>query len=75
MSKIQTLAPPAELPFILAWEQGNATAIAEGSSRALWLHQPAYQATFTVTNTGSVFGGVVCICAPILVSGLFADPT
>ncbi|KIM41998.1 glycoside hydrolase family 3 protein [Hebeloma cylindrosporum] len=59
VSKIQTVVSPAELPLISAWEKGEATAIEEGSSRALWLHRPAYQATFSVQNTGRVFGGEI----------------
>jgi len=37
ISKIQTIVSSAELPLISAWENGDATAIEEGSSRALWL--------------------------------------
>ena len=37
VSKIQTVVSPAESPLISAWENGEATAIEEGSSRALWL--------------------------------------
>lgn len=59
VSKVPSQATPAEEPLIQAWENGNATAIAEGSSRALWLHRPAYQASFTVQNTGHVFGGEI----------------
>ncbi|KAJ3747013.1 glycoside hydrolase family 3 protein [Lentinula detonsa] len=39
------------------WDAGKATRIAEGSSTALWLHRPAYNVTFEVTNTGDVYGG------------------
>ncbi|KAE9407346.1 glycoside hydrolase family 3 protein [Gymnopus androsaceus JB14] len=39
------------------WDAGNATKIEEGSSTALWLHRPAYNVTFDVTNTGSLYGG------------------
>ncbi|KAG2032842.1 glycoside hydrolase family 3 protein [Suillus americanus] len=42
--------------LIIAWEGGEASPIAEGSSVALWLHEPAFQVTFMVTNTGSVSG-------------------
>ncbi|KAG1875716.1 glycoside hydrolase family 3 protein [Suillus subluteus] len=42
--------------LIIAWEGGEASPIAEGSSAALWLHEPAFQVTFMVTNTGSVSG-------------------
>ncbi|KDR78187.1 hypothetical protein GALMADRAFT_94735 [Galerina marginata CBS 339.88] len=57
VSKIPVQPTPAEEPLVSAWENGNATAIGEGSSRALWLHRPAYQATFNVKNTGPVLGG------------------
>jgi beta-glucosidase len=59
------------------WEAGNSTRIAEGSSTALWsgpfyllhrlqlmtirLHEPAYQITFSVENTGEVYGGDVSL--------------
>ncbi|KIM71494.1 glycoside hydrolase family 3 protein [Piloderma croceum F 1598] len=39
------------------WEAGNSTRITEGSSTALWLHEPAYRVTFSVENTGKVYGG------------------
>ncbi|KAF5329361.1 hypothetical protein D9619_009183 [Psilocybe cf. subviscida] len=56
LSKIAEVIPPADSPPITFWESGKATPIAEGSSRALWLHRPAYQATFSIQNTGSVTG-------------------
>jgi beta-glucosidase len=59
VSKVSVQAIPAEQPLLTAWENGDATAIGEGSSRALWLHQPAYQATFNIKNTGPVFGGEI----------------
>ncbi|KAG1762841.1 glycoside hydrolase family 3 protein [Suillus occidentalis] len=42
--------------LIIAWEHGKASPIIEGSSTALWLHEPAFQVTFKVTNTGTVSG-------------------
>lgn len=42
--------------LIIAWENGEASPITEGSSVALWLHEPAFQVTFKVTNTGYVSG-------------------
>ncbi|KAJ8587371.1 glycoside hydrolase family 3 protein [Rhizopogon salebrosus TDB-379] len=45
-----------EQDLITAWENGQASPTAEGSSTALWLHEPAFQVTFTVTNTGPVAG-------------------
>ncbi|KAG1850300.1 glycoside hydrolase superfamily [Suillus tomentosus] len=42
--------------LITAWKNGEASPIAEGSSTALWLHEPAFQVTFEVTNTGPVSG-------------------
>ncbi|KAH7924411.1 family 3 glycoside hydrolase [Leucogyrophana mollusca] len=49
----------AETDLINNWEDGGASPIAEGSSTALWLHMPAYQVTFNVKNTGSVYGGEI----------------
>lgn len=44
---------------ILAWENGDATPIEFGISRAFWLHSPAYKVYFWLQNTGSVFGSEV----------------
>lgn len=41
------------------WAAGKAAPISEGSSAAIWLHRPAVQVKFTVTNTGKVAGGEV----------------
>ena len=59
-----------------AWEAGEATEIAVGSSVAAWyvslpplsiqflnvdrLHEPVFTIAFTVTNTGQVYGTEVC---------------
>ncbi|KAK0185894.1 glycoside hydrolase family 3 protein [Armillaria mellea] len=40
-----------------AWGQGNTSATTVGSSTAAWLHEPAYNVTFNVQNTGPVYGG------------------
>ena len=77
---------PADAASVLAWENGDATPIAEGSSRAFWsvhfvfffddpgflrnismirLHRPAFTVSFTVENSGSVFGGEVRCCWPL----------
>ncbi|KAH7924395.1 family 3 glycoside hydrolase [Leucogyrophana mollusca] len=58
---ITKVSPPdyAETDLISNWEDGGASPIAEGSSTALWLHMPAYQVTFNVKNTGSVYGGEI----------------
>ena len=74
---------PADAALVLAWENGDATPIAEGSSRAFWyvililifddpkslrnfsmirLHRPAFTVSFTVENSGSVYGGEVRFC-------------
>ncbi|KAG0694111.1 glycoside hydrolase family 3 protein [Suillus ampliporus] len=50
----------AQMDLIQNWENGGATPVAEGSSTALWLHMPAYQVTFNVKNTGSLYGGEAC---------------
>jgi len=39
-----------------AWEKGEAAPISEGSSAALWLHQPAVQVTVQLKNIGTVNG-------------------
>ncbi|KAK7681535.1 hypothetical protein QCA50_015267 [Cerrena zonata] len=41
------------------WAAGKPTPIAEGSSTAIWLHRPAVQVKFIVTNTGKVAGGEI----------------
>jgi len=41
------------------WESGGSTPVAEGSSTALWLHEPTYQVTFAVENTGCIYGGEI----------------
>ncbi|KAI9459354.1 glycoside hydrolase superfamily [Boletus coccyginus] len=48
-----------ETELIENWANGGASPIAEGSTTALWLHMPAFQVTFDVTNTGSHYGGEV----------------
>ncbi|KAH9922142.1 beta-glucosidase [Amylocystis lapponica] len=39
-----------------AWAEGIPTPPGEGSSVAIWLHRPAFQVQFDVTNTGGVAG-------------------
>ncbi|KAH9922145.1 beta-glucosidase [Amylocystis lapponica] len=39
--------------------RGRPTPAVEGSSVAIWLHRPAFQAQFEVTNTGSVPGAEI----------------
>ncbi|KAL5479045.1 hypothetical protein ACEPAI_2333 [Sanghuangporus weigelae] len=39
-----------------AWKKGEPTPSGEGSSAALWLHEPAYEVTFTIQNTGDAAG-------------------
>ena len=48
-----------DVELVKAWERGEATPIAVGSSRAFWLHKPAYRVGFWVQNVGKVFGGEV----------------
>ena len=45
--------------LVKRWENGEATPIAEGMSRALWLHKPAYRVFFLVENVGNAYGGEV----------------
>jgi beta-glucosidase len=42
-----------------AWDAGDCPSTGEGSSAAIWLHRPAYQVTFDVTNVGAVYGGEI----------------
>ncbi|KAG1729642.1 uncharacterized protein EDB91DRAFT_1005033, partial [Suillus paluster] len=42
--------------LITAWENGEVSPIAEGSSTALWLREPTFHITFEVTNTGPMSG-------------------
>ena len=42
-----------------AWAAGEPTPVGAGSSTALWLHRPAFEVSFAVTNTGGVTGGEV----------------
>ncbi|VDB87831.1 unnamed protein product [Peniophora sp. CBMAI 1063] len=39
-----------------AWASSSAGPSGNGTTTALWLHQPAYNVTFTLTNSGSVDG-------------------
>ncbi|KAH7921176.1 glycoside hydrolase family 3 protein [Leucogyrophana mollusca] len=49
----------AQQHLITAWEDGEASPIAEGSSTALWLHEPAFKVTFNVRNAGSIAGAEI----------------
>ncbi|KAF7975977.1 hypothetical protein HWV62_8124 [Athelia sp. TMB] len=49
--------PSADPALAANWDAGGSSPIAEGSSTALWLHEPAYRITFEVENTGTVYGG------------------
>lgn len=46
----------AEQDLISRWQSGQSSPMAQGSSVALWLHEPAFKVTFDVENTGSVPG-------------------
>ncbi|TFK67227.1 glycoside hydrolase family 3 protein [Pluteus cervinus] len=48
-----------ERKLVAAWDNGDATPIAQGSSVAPWLHRPAFQVSFNVKNTGHLFGGEI----------------
>jgi len=50
---------PVDLVSVYAWEIGDATPIAQGSSRAFWLHKPAFIVSFIIENSGLVFGGEI----------------
>lgn len=42
--------------LVKGWEASEPSPTGEGSSAALWLHQPGYRVTFNVKNTGSMNG-------------------
>ncbi|KIY72192.1 glycoside hydrolase family 3 protein [Cylindrobasidium torrendii FP15055 ss-10] len=42
-----------------AWDAGEPTGSEVGASVAAWLHEPVWTVTFTVTNTGDVYGGEI----------------
>ena len=56
-----------------AWAAGEPTPVGAGSSTALWLHRPAFEVSFAVTNTGGVTGGEVRL-SPCLLSSHSAPP-
>ncbi|KAH8093142.1 glycoside hydrolase superfamily [Cristinia sonorae] len=45
--------------FESLWAQGKAAPPSPGSSAAIWLHRPAVQLKFDITNTGKVPGGEI----------------
>ena len=45
-----------------AWAEGEPSPNVEGGSTAIWLHRPAFEVSFKVTNTGKVTGGEVRLC-------------
>ena len=51
-----------------AWAAGEPTPVGAGSSTALWLHRPAFEVSFEVTNTGGVTGGEVRLSPSFLPS-------
>ncbi|EEB95605.1 hypothetical protein MPER_05393, partial [Moniliophthora perniciosa FA553] len=51
--------PSTDEQAIKDWESGKTSRPGFGSSVALWLHEPAFQVTFTVKNVGSVAGGEI----------------
>ncbi|CAA7264066.1 unnamed protein product [Cyclocybe aegerita] len=59
LSKIESAVSSPDPPLVEAWERGDATPISVGSSRAIWLHTPAYEAIFTVRNTGRIPGAEI----------------
>ena len=48
-----------------AWARGEASPNVEGGSIAIWLHRPAFEVSFSVSNTGKVKGGEVCRHCPL----------
>ena len=65
-----------------AWAKGETSPNVEGGSTAIWLHRPAFEVSFSVSNTGEVKGGEVrrvpclllIVCA-MLISCVTADST
>ena len=51
-----------------AWAKGEASPNVEGGSTAIWLHRPAFEVSFTVTNTGKGTGGEVRLL--LVISGV-----
>ncbi|KAG6849373.1 hypothetical protein H0H93_008977 [Arthromyces matolae] len=56
--KVSTISETdnTQADLISAWNAGKASPISEGSSAALW---PAYSVSFSVKNTGSLYGGEI----------------
>ncbi|KAL0572186.1 hypothetical protein V5O48_009781 [Marasmius crinis-equi] len=42
-----------------AWARGEPSPSGVGSSAAIWLHRPAFKATFNIQNTGGVYGAEI----------------
>ncbi|KAM5539610.1 hypothetical protein V8D89_006719 [Ganoderma adspersum] len=42
-----------------AWASGEASPNVDGGSTAIWLHRPAFEVSFNVSNTGNVTGGEI----------------
>ena len=65
VEKVASTGPESkDAGHILAWENGGAMPIEVGTSRAFWLHRPAYKVCFWLQNTGSVFGSEVKLDFP-----------
>nr|QDK64609.1 beta-glucosidase 7 [Ganoderma lucidum] len=47
-----------------AWARGEASPNVEGGSTAIWLHRPAFEVSFTVSNAGKVKGGELYLHFP-----------
>ena len=57
-----------------AWARGEPSPNVEGGSTAIWLHRPAFEVSFSVSNTGKVKGGEVRFRSPLFcLQGYSAD--
>ncbi|TDL14863.1 glycoside hydrolase family 3 protein [Rickenella mellea] len=54
ITRVMTKADPA---LRAAWDASKPSPNGEGSSAAIWLHQPAFCVSFKLTNVGDVYGG------------------
>ncbi|KAH8116098.1 beta-glucosidase [Phellopilus nigrolimitatus] len=53
---VQEVSGSASPTLVANWKKGDPSPNGDGSSAALWLHEPAFEVTFNVQNTGDVAG-------------------
>ncbi|KZT24974.1 glycoside hydrolase family 3 protein [Neolentinus lepideus HHB14362 ss-1] len=59
VTKVYNADDAYDAELIANWEAGKPNPLTVGSTTALWLHTPAYQVSFDVTNTGDYYGGEI----------------